>query len=77
MHPPSPSPLLRFGVRAAMVSSVVHLTGGFSNTGDLATILAWHPEGEEWEEVGAMEGPRSEHAVTGVSEEVLQGYCGQ
>ena len=63
-------------MRAAVVSSVVHVTGGFSNTGDLATILAWDPVGEEWEEVGAMEGARSEHAVTGVSVDALHGHCG-
>jgi len=68
---PSPS----FGVRAANVDGVLHLTGGWSDAGDSSLVFAWDPVSEVWNEVGKLSSVRSEHAVTEVPLQTIASYC--
>jgi len=68
---PSPS----FGVRAAKVDGVLHLTGGWSDAGDSSLVFAWDPVGEEWNKVGELSSVRSEHAATEVPLQTIAKYC--
>jgi len=68
---PSPS----FGVRAANVDGVLHLTGGWSDAGDSSLVFAWDPVSESWKEVGHLSSVRSEHAVAEVPLQTIASYC--
>jgi len=68
---PSPS----FGVRAAKVDGVLHLTGGWSDAGDSSLVFSWDPVGEVWNEVGQLSSVRSEHAVAEVPLQTVASYC--
>ena len=69
-----PSP--RYGLRAAMVGDLLHVTGGYDpDSGDMDEILAWDSVSETWSVAGHMETGRENHGVTEVSLAVVADYC--
>ena len=65
-------PSARYGLRAALVDNVIHVTGGFDDDYFLASILAWDSSSESWQDVGDLAVARSQHAAVGVSSSVIE-----
>ena len=59
-----PSP--RYGLRAAMVGDVLHVTGGADVNYGLTSILAWDPVVESWKDVEDLAAARSVHAAVAI-----------
>ena len=69
-----PSP--RYGLRAAMVGDLLHVSGGYDpDSGDMDEILAWDSVSETWSVAGHMKTGRENHSVTEVSLAVVADYC--
>ena len=70
-----PSP--RYGLRAAKVGELLHVTGGYNadSFSDMEEILTWDSVSESWSVVGHMETARWSHGVTEVSLAVVADYC--
>ena len=60
-------PSARYGLRAAMVGDVLHVTGGLDDdNNDLTSILAWDPVAESWQDVGDLAVARSGQAAVAI-----------
>ena len=64
-------PFGRYGLRAAMVGDVLHVTGG-SDGYTLTSILAWDPDTESWQDAGELNVGREYHAVVVVPDSIIQ-----
>ena len=64
-----PSP--RYGLRAAMVGDVLHVTGG-ADANALTSILAWDPDTESWQDVGELHVERATHAAVEVPDTLIK-----
>ena len=64
-----PSP--RWGLRAAMVGDVLHVTGG-ADGNHLTSILAWDPDTESWQDAGEVNVERYDHAAVAVPDSIIQ-----
>ena len=60
----------RFGLRAAMVGDVLHVTGGLAGNNFLTSILAWDPVAESWQDVGELNVGRVSHAAVAVPDKI-------
>merc|ERR1712083_603623 len=56
-------PSTRYGLRAAMVGDVLHVTGGAEGKSGITSILAWDPVTESWQDVGELNVGRFNHAA--------------
>ena len=59
-------PFGRYGLRAAMVGDVLHVTGGSDRHHDFTSILAWDPVAESWRDVGDLSVARYDHAIVAI-----------
>ena len=64
-----PSP--RNYLRAAMVSDVLHVTGGYHGT-FLTSILAWDPVTESWQDAGELTVGRHNHAAVAIPDSIIK-----
>ena len=58
--------LSRYQLQAAMVSDVLHVTGGSDRHHDFTSILAWDPVAESWRDVGDLSVARYDHAIVAI-----------
>ena len=66
-------PSARYGLRAAMVGDVLHVTGGRDDDDScLTSILAWDPVAESWQDVGRLNVRRSDHGVVAVPDSIVK-----
>ena len=65
-------PSTRYGLRAAMVGDVLHVTGGVYPNNVLTSILAWDPDTESWQDVGELNVGRFNHAAVAIPDSVIK-----
>ena len=65
-------PSARYGLRAAMVGDVLHVTGGFDGNNHLTSILAWDPDTESWQDAGELNVGRAVHAAVAVPDSIIK-----
>ena len=65
-----PSP--RYGLRAAMVGDVLHVTGGADVNYGLTSILAWDSDTESWQHVVELNVARGFHAAVAVPDSIVK-----
>ena len=69
-------PTPRFDLRAAMVDSIIHITGGKDDGDtDLTSILSWDPSMESWQPAGDSTVGRYWHAAIAVPSLIIESRC--
>ena len=59
-------PTPRWGLRAALVDNIIHVTGGYGHPNYFTSILAWNSTKESWQNVSDLDVGRSFHAAVAV-----------
>ena len=62
-------PSARYGLRAAIVNSILYVTGGYSGADHSTDALGW--DGSRWFHAGDLAVGKSYHAVVGIPSSIL------
>ena len=62
-------PSARYGLRAAIVNSILYVTGGYSGADHSTDVLGW--DGSRWFHAGDLAVGKSYHAVVGIPSSIL------
>ena len=72
-------PEARYGLRAAVIDNVIHVTGGRVYIGpdenNPTSILSWDPPTESWQAVGNLAVGRFYHAAPAVASSIIASEC--
>ena len=65
-------PTPRWGLRAALVDNIIHVTGGYGHPNYFTSILAWNSTKESWQNVSDLAVGRYYHAAVAVPSSMIE-----